>query len=277
MPADLHCHTNASDGLLSRQALLDVARMQGVTALAVTDHDTMQNSFDEETDGLRVIRGCELSAVVPETGRRIHILCYLPHDTAPLQPFFAFMQNERKKAGDEMLRRVAQRYPIVTAERVAQYSAPSGIVHKQDIMNVLMDFGVTKEMFGDLYKTLFGDGPESCLVRPGYPDMYTLLNEARRSGGVFAAAHPSVFKSMDAVVSLAKAGLIDAVEVHHPRNREEDKRVLLDLSREYGLLVTGGSDYHGGNSSGIVLPGAGQTDDENLERLFELSERKKYQ
>ena len=139
MPADLHLHTNASDALLCRADLLDAARMQGVTTLAITDHDTMQNSFVGDETDIRVIPGCELSATVPETGRRIHILCYLPHDTAPLEPFFTFMQDERRRVGDEMLRLVQKRYPVVTKERVERYSGPSGIVHKQDIMNVLLD------------------------------------------------------------------------------------------------------------------------------------------
>ena len=273
MKADLHCHTNASDSILSREDLLDLAATRDVDYIAITDHDLMTNSYKKSGDKVKVVTGCEMSAVEPETNKRIHILCYLPKDTAALEPWFKKMNDERANAGAQMLERVQKLYPVVTEERVRRY-CPSGIIHKQDMMNVLIDFGYTNEVFIDLFDELFSSRGGSCFVPPKYPNALEIILALRQARGVIVAAHPYVYKSLPFVGVLAKAGLIDGIELNHPSVTEEYKTAIEELCRRYSLIKTGGSDYHGSNSSNHAMPGDFCTDTENIEKLFEASERK---
>ena len=97
--------------------------------------------------------------------------------------------------------------------------------------------------------------------------MYDVLPIAKASGGVVVLAHPSVYQSMDLARKLAENHMVDGIEVHHPRNREEDKAVLLELCQKYGLHVTGGTDYHGHNANDNPI-GTGLAPEEILNVLL---------
>lgn len=274
MLADLHTHTNASDSNLSRSQLLEIARTTGLDYIAITDHDTMKNSYAAADEGIGVIPGCELSAVDPDTGRMVHLLCYLPKRSLPLEEHFAAMHVERVRIGKEMAARANRIYSVVNEKNLAKYTAFSNEIHRQDIMNVLREFGYTTEMFGGLYNELFNRKDGRCFVATQYRTTEEVLDIARASRGVVVLAHPSVYDSMDVVRRYAGSGLLDGLEADHPRNAPADKEELAALCEEHGLVMTGGSDYHAANSHGSILPGAGLTNRKNLELLYEVSAQK---
>jgi predicted metal-dependent phosphoesterase TrpH len=271
MTADLHTHTNASDANITRGQLLGFAAGLGLERLAITDHDTMRNSYRRPDDAVEVIEGCELSALDPGRGRKVHILCYLPKDREPLEQLFEAMRRKRLRAGEEMLDRVHRIYPVVNEESVKKHRALNGVIFKQSIMNVLLEYGIAGDIWGPLYRELFDSRNGSCYVPVESPGAAEVLEMARMSRGVVALAHPSVYRSMLLARELAAGGLLDGLEVHHPRNTAADREALLGLCAEYGLLAVGGSDYHGANGSARALPGACLTEDSQLARLFELS------
>lgn len=274
MTADLHLHTNASDANLSRAQLLEAAQAKGLSCIAITDHDTMKNSYSAPDDPLPVLPACELSARDAETGSKVHLLCYLPQNSLPLREHFADMHAKRVRAGNEMLRRVAVIYPFINEQNLQQYTAFSGEIHRQDILNVLRAFGYTDAMFGDLYRKLFGGKDAPGYVPVEYRTAQQVLDTARASRGVVVLAHPSVYNSMALARRWAEQGLIDGLEVHHPRNTGADKAELAALCVQHNLVATGGSDYHGANSHGGVLPGDGVTDRYNLDLLREKAANK---
>lgn len=274
MLADLHTHTNASDANLSRGQLLEIARARCLDYIAITDHDTMINSFQTAADGVSVVVGVELSSFDSETGRMVHILCYLPKDREALEAHFSAIHAERVRTGEEMLRRAHERFAVVTRENVAKYTATSGVVHRQDIMNVLREFGYANEMFGALYEELFNRKTGPFHVPFKYPETDAVLRLARAARGVAVMAHPGVYDAMPAARRHAASGLLDGLEVDHPRNKTADRTELKALCDEYGLICTGGSDYHGANSHGHVLPGDGLTDEKNLTRLLDAASKR---
>lgn len=274
MLADLHVHTNASDSNLSRGQVLEMARQRNLHYIAITDHDTMENSYSAPDDGIGVIAGCELSAIDDETGRKVHLLCYLPKNSLPLREHFAAMHAERVKAGNEMLRRIRRRFSVVNEGNLAKYTAFSGEIHRQDIMSVLREFGYTTEMYGELYNELFDRKTGSCYVPVCYRTTDEVLEAAHAARGVVVMAHPGVYDGLAAARRYAAAGRLDGLEIDHPRNKPDARVELEALCNVYGLLKTGGSDYHGANSHAAILPGDGLTDRQNLDRLFELADKK---
>jgi len=274
MTADLHAHTNASDGNLTRRQLLEHASKLGLDLVAVTDHDTMYNSYTEPDDPVRVLTGCELSAIDTETDRHVHLLCYLPKDTTRLSRYFAHMRAERNRAAAQMIEKVKRVCPVVTLDSTEPFRTPEGILFKQGIMSVLVRYGYADTATGALYQEMLSSRRGSCNVPLAYGEASEVARMAGESGGIVVLAHPSVYGNMPVARRFCAEGLLDGIEVEHPRNTDEDKEELRDLCEKYHLLQTGGSDYHGANNSlGMVL-GKYVTPEETLSALFALSDRK---
>ena len=272
--ANMHCHSTLSDGAQTPEELKEAYKAEGYSVLAITDHDSMKNSFVTPNDPVQVLVGVELSSQL-EDGKQVHILCYLPRNPRDLDDYCEDLHQRRIGAGEIMMERVKKLYPIVTEERIAQYTVASGEKHKQDFMNVLIDFGYTNELYGDLYKELFDRKKGTCIQIYEYEPTLKMVKQAKEWGGVVVIAHAGESKVIPLVNELAAAGLIDGAEVYHPRNSEEDSKALAEICTRYNLIQTGGSDYHGRNNSRRVLPGSCTTTKENLERIYELADKRR--
>ena len=105
--------------------------------------------------------------------------------------------------------------------------------------------------------------------------MRDVLATARASGAVVVFAHPTVYKSMPLVRELVKEGMIDGIEVEHPRNSPEDKAECAALCAQYGLIHTGGTDFHGANHAHPHPVGTCITTDDQIARIEELAHKRK--
>ena len=139
---------------------------------------------------------------------------------------------------------IAARYPV-TLSQILGYASGSTNLYKQHMMRALMEAGCAGSMFGGVFDSLFNSKTGSCYLSPDYPDIWQVLDAVKRSGGIAVLAHPTVYRSMDLLRELCASGQLDGVEVWHPRNREEDREAALRLAEEYGLIMTGGTDFHG--------------------------------
>ncbi|SCJ62989.1 error-prone DNA polymerase [Anaerotruncus sp. 2789STDY5834896] len=268
---DLHCHSHYSDGAATISQLIGLAKQAGLDVLAITDHETFRGNdcaqILAEGTGLRILKGIEMSAMDPANGRSVHLLCYNPQRVDGIRALCAETADARFAAGVKMARRICQKYPV-HMEQILNYTAVSEGLYKTHIMRPLVDLGYTDTYYGGpLFGQLLGPGG-SCFEPIAYPSIYRAIEVARASGGWVVIAHPSVYRSMDLVGQLAAQGLIDGVEVDHPRNTEEDKRALRQLADQYGLLVTGGTDYHGHNPQKDHPLGTGTTGDAVLQKLL---------
>ena len=274
MITDLHTHTNASDSNLSREQLLLLAHSLGVDRVAITDHDTMFNSYRGEGDPVDVIIGCELSTFDVQSGCRVHLLCYEPVDRSALDEHFAQMRLQRIRAADGMIEKIGRLYPVVSQSSVARYRTPEGNLFKQGIMSVLCEYGYAGELFGDLYKQLLGSGTGSCRVPLKYEDATNMARIARESGATVVLAHPSVYHNMPVAYRLCSMKLLDGIEIEHPRNTQADKQALRELCSQHSLLMTGGSDYHGLNNRLGMQMGKYLTDDDTCDRILHRAKNK---
>lgn len=251
MAADLHCHTKLSDGTLSIEELVLLAKARGLGAIAVTDHDTFAGTGRAvvfgKRKGIEVVPGAELSTLDAKTGRKAHILCYYCAHPDRLQGLCHRTAEARRHAAQRMLQKVERLYPIST-EMVNRRAQGSTNIYKQHIMHALMDAGYTNEVFGSLFQMLFNAHNGLAYAPVEYPETRDVLRQVHEAGGVAVLAHPGVYDSYDLMEELAASHLIDGVEAFHPRNKPGDEERFRAVADKYGLLMTGGTDFHGAYS-----------------------------
>lgn len=248
MTADLHCHTKLSDGSIGIDDLIILAKKKEIKTIAITDHDclagTVRGKIMGERNGVDVIAGVELSAYDSDLKRDVHILCYQPDSPDRLEGLCRRNSLSRKRASQYMVLKVAQRYPI-TPDLVLKCATGSTNVFKQHIMHALMQCNVTTELFGEVYNELFSpESPDNVIVHPTYPEPREVVEQIKAAGGIAVLSHPAHSGCTEIVEELVKYGL-NGIEVWHPCHSDEDVQLLTKLGKKNGLLLTGGSDFHG--------------------------------
>ncbi|ADU28233.1 PHP domain-containing protein [Ethanoligenens harbinense] len=248
MRGDLHCHTRVSDGSMRVEELAAYAVRIGLDCLAVTDHDSMDGVARAQKaaagTGLRVIPGLEISAYDHVRGKKVHLLCYAPPKPDELLALCAETLRDRERASLAMIEKVRARYPV-SEEAVRACAAESNAVYKQHILAALMDMGFSLAMFGELWTACFSHSKGGfALVETHYPDARDAVRVAKSSGGLVVLAHPGLYRNFDILDELCALGL-DGIEAHHPFHSEADEQTALEAAAHHGLVVTGGSDFHG--------------------------------
>lgn len=275
MAADMHCHTTRSDGSDSPEYVIRLAKQLGLSALAITDHDTYAADCDAEGMGqklgIRVINGVECSTFDRARDHKVHILCYNIKHRDAVDGLLSRITKNRADASLAMLEKVSKYYPI-TEDMVMEGVSSSGFFGKQHIILALMKAGYTNEMYGTLYHKLFNRRTGTCYVPVNQVDSLEAMSYLRESGGVIVMAHPSVYNSITTMSDLIRAG-IHGIELYHPRNTQEHMAIIRQSAADHGLLLTGGTDFHGYFTEEIQRHplGAFTTTDEMLARFDELS------
>ncbi|MBQ7756231.1 MAG: PHP domain-containing protein [Oscillospiraceae bacterium] len=273
MIGDLHCHTTLSDGSLGIEEVIVQAKRMNLDYLSITDHDTLSSSSRAavlgDRYGVKVIPGVELSAWDKVRNSRVHILCYAPQKPDRLEGLCLKSCEIRKSCARDMIEKVIEKYPI-TSEAVLKYCKGSKSIYKQHIMRALVNYGYATELYGELDDELFNREHGSCIVTREYPDVNFVIDLIHSSRGVAIMAHPYLFNNIDLLRELAEKGKIDGIEVNHNSANEEERKVLLDIAKEYDLIVTGGSDFHGLYNAVPSHIGSETTDAENIQKLIAM-------
>jgi predicted metal-dependent phosphoesterase TrpH len=142
-------------------------------------------------------------------------------------------------------------------------------------MHALIDYGYTTEFYGDLNNELFNLKTGKCIVEREYPEVNFVTDLIHSAGGSAVLAHPMYYDSMELLDELAASGKIDGVEVFHYTAKENDKKEMIQIADKYGLIVTGGSDFHGLYNQKPTHLGANLTDKDNLDKILKASNKKK--
>lgn len=244
---DLHLHTTASDGLLSPAALVARVADAGVTIFAVTDHDTVAGLDAVEAAaaqrGLRMIPGIEITAV--EGGRDVHVLGYFfNRQHAPLADFLERQRADRKRRVREMLERLSALGMPLDADEVMRRNA-SRSIGRPAIAAALMEAGYVATVT-EAFDRFLGTGGAAFVPRIGAP-VADVARVIRAAGGIASIAHPGLHRDPALVDRLTEdgPGIVDAIEVFHTDHDELATARLLNIATRKGLMVTGGSDFHG--------------------------------
>lgn len=245
--ADLHMHSVFSDGLKTPDELCQRAQKEGIQTVALTDHDTTAGLDDmaasAQSHGLEWIPGVEIGC--GDEGR-VHLLCYGPGaQTQEMTAFLDGMSSDRQSRLQEMVRLLEKQEVHLTPEALASLNRPN--VGRAHLARALVACGVvsTTQQAFDRY---LADGRCAFVPRKLLTVTQTVAL-ARGYHAVPVLAHPMRLKleepALTALIgSLKEAGLM-GMEVFHPSATPRQARQLERLARREGLLVTGGSDYHG--------------------------------
>jgi len=239
---ELHCHTTYSDGTLTPAELVAAAASSGVRALAVTDHDTM-SGWDEAfataaLHGIEIVPGLELSTV--HNGRSLHILGFYPDANKLRVPLNDRLEG-RFRRSQEMVEKLAAMGYAIELPKTSPGMAPG----RPHIASALVKAGHAKSSREAFDRWLGDDGP--AYVHYEKFSIVEGIDLLRSCGAVPVWAHPYLFRGggvEEVLQELVDAGLM-GVEVYHPTHSSSQIQKLKDLCLHYGLLATGGSDYHG--------------------------------
>lgn len=278
MTADLHCHTKLSDGSIGINDLIILAKNKGIETIAITDHDclagTVRGKVIGERHGINVIPGVELSAFSKELGKEVHILCYQPESADRLEGLCRSNSFLRKRASQYLIIKASKRYPI-TSDLVLKCATGSTNVYKQHVMHALMECGITTQIYGEIYHELFSPESENnIIVQPDFPDPKEVVKQVKAAGGIAVLSHPAHTGCTELTDDLIKEGL-DGIEIWHPCHSASDISNLTALAKSKGLIMTGGSDFHGMYSPSAIGLGGIEIPQQHLTAFLGYKARQK--
>ena len=255
---DLHVHSSASDGSYPPAEVVRYAKEGGLTAMALTDHDTVDGLPEAvaagETLGVEVIPGVEISAQFP--GGTMHILgLYVDYHNGRLDERLAVLKQARLDRNPRIINKLNALGISITMARVEEISG-GGQVGRPHIARALMEVGYVQDL-QEAFDRYLGWRKPAYVSKFRFPPEQALamIKEAK---GIPVLAHPftlnqgSAYALKNVIIELKGLGLA-GLEVFYSDHTPEQIALYLKLARELNLLITGGSDYHGLNKPEITL------------------------
>jgi len=247
LKVDLHVHTTASDGTNTPQQVVQIAASRNLKAISITDHDTVGGIEEAITAGLRlgveIIPGVEINT--DYNHQEVHILGYfIKYNDDQFQSRLKELQNARIIRIKKIVNQLQALGLPVELKRVMELAGP-GSVGRPHIGMVMVEKGYVNSIQEAFHRYL-GYG------RPAFIPRYALdpaeaVGIIRQAGGVAVWAHPGLANRDDLILKLVEAGL-QGLEVYYPEHSSEMRSHYLALALQYGLVATGGSDYHGSSA-----------------------------
>jgi predicted metal-dependent phosphoesterase TrpH len=248
---DLHAHSTASDGAHAPASAVAVAHQAGLAAFALTDHDTLAGIPEAQRAadavGLRLVPGVELS--VHQDGVEVHLLGLHIRDVSALQDRLERYRDHRRARAEEMVSRLNAIGVAVTMDAVL-VAAGDGALGRPHVAKALIAGGFVKDS-REAFDRYLAAG------RPGYVEKERLeiaegIRFIHEAGGIAIVAHPGPDGRRERIEPLVPLGL-DGLEVRHPSHSAEDMKRIAALAAHFGLVSSGGSDWHGAMHGGRVL------------------------
>jgi hypothetical protein len=270
LPADLHCHTTASDSSLSPEEVIAECVKHGVTTIGITDHDEVKGVAAAvaaaKPVGIRVVPGVEMTAY--EHDVEIHMLGLF------IDPADEVFNEVAQRARDERHSRIYKMVDklrglgiSITTDDVFEIVGDS-VPARPHVAKALVKIGQVSSVQEAFDRYISNDGPATVAKLTLTPTEARTVIE--RAGGVPIVAHPAFGLSPKLIQRLIDDGC-QGLEVYHPEHSEGDTRRLLEMAESQDLLISGGSDAHGAMRDGVHV-GSVSVDDERVERIAERAE-----
>jgi predicted metal-dependent phosphoesterase TrpH len=255
---DLHIHSTASDGSLSPSEIIKTAEKAGLGAIAITDHDTLEGSAEAltypESHDVEILPGIEFSANF--RSGNVHILGYLIRlDDADMGKTLEIVQRARSDRNVKMLKKLQGLGFDVDYEEIAEFAGP-GQIGRPHIAQMLMKKGIVQNV-EEAFVRFLKKG------RPAYTERYRLqsgeaIQAILDAGGVPVLAHPFSLRArserdLEEIVGQLKKSGLKGVEAYYPGHGPTRTALYERVARGHGLVVTGGTDFHGAVKPGIHM------------------------
>lgn len=242
---DLHAHTTASDGKLTPEELVARAKAVGLRAVGIADHDTF-GGIDAAIQagkelGVEVVPAIELSCEAD--GHDLHLLgYYMDYHNPELQERLQYFQDIRERRAFLMVQKLNELgYPI-SWERVQEIAGDAQAIGRPHVAQALLEAGLVSS-WQEAFDQLIGDGGPAYVPKAKMTPKEA-IELVLTYGGVPVVAHPALNTTPDYVERMIEWGL-RGIEIYHTRHSPEDVEQYRALAEKHGLLITGGSDFHG--------------------------------
>lgn len=278
---DLHIHSTCSDGTFTPSELIQKIAEIGLSGFSLTDHDTTQGIPKILASGLpdntRFIPGIEISC--DALHREIHILGYgIDWKNKKLNDTLNTLREKREIRNLEMIERFQKGgYPI-TLEKL-QHHDPNTVITRAHFARVLVEDGICGST-DQAFSKFLGEKCKYYIPKPFFSPE-NCIKIILDAGGIPILAHPFLYKFSNSelkqlIEDLKEKGLM-GIEIYHSSHHTGQIMKLRQWQKEYNLLATGGSDFHGLNKPDIKI-GVGRgslyVPDHLLDCLLEYSEKK---
>ncbi len=271
---DLHIHSNASDGRLSPVDIILHAAERGLSVIAITDHDSVEGIASamvaaKAFPNLRVIPGIELSTDVPQG--EIHVLGYfIDYTDHEFQVILEGLRNSRLKRAQGMVAKLKNLGVHLDWERV-QEIAGTGSIGRPHIAQAMLEKGYISSIKEAFDKYISRNGP--AYVEREKMTAVEAVELILKFNGLPVLAHPFTASNPETmIIELKEAGLI-GIETYYNDYTTDEINELISFADRYGLIATGGSDYHGLETANETMIGGVDVPMESAERLIALAKQ----
>jgi len=253
---DMHTHTIASDGSMKPDEIIRYAKSRGLSAIAITDHDTTEGIKEAINEGnkigLEVIPGVEIST---DFSPEMHILGYFFNDNyEKIEVVLDKLRQNRSERNQRLIKKLNEIGIDITLEEVME-EAKGAVAARPHFARVMMNKGYVSSIKEAFDKYLMEGKPGFVPKAKFKPEEG--IGEIAKAGGIPVLAHPIYlnrsYDELDKLFEeLVKAGL-KGIEAYYVDNTDEDTENLVKLAGKHNLLITGGSDFHGRFKPGIDI------------------------
>lgn len=255
---DLHLHTTASDGVLSPSEIVRYAKAKGLQAIAITDHDTIEGLeegiSEGERTGFEVIPGIEISA--EHSPGSMHILGFFLDIHHPLlNERLEYLQKARAERNPKIVEKLNRLGIDITFDEILRVSG-GGQVGRPHFANVLLQKKHVRS-FQEAFDRFLKKDASAYVDKFRFTSKEAIhfINEAK---GIAVLAHPNTLGMVGyselekLILRLAEEGL-KGIEAYYPEHSSTEATRYKTLAERHGLLVTGGTDYHGIEKNGLEI------------------------
>jgi len=270
--ADLHVHTYYSDSTFSPEEVLKAAHVNNLNAIAITDHDTVDGispcEKQGEKYGIEIIPGIELT--VDADGYEVHILgFFIDRSAGHMITKIKEIQKSRVERMHRMIELLKEKEGIAVDAKEVFQLAGHGTVGRLHLASVMLKSKQIKTIRAAFDKYIGHN--RGCYVPHLKFSPKEAIDMVLKAGGVPVLAHPAIMARDEVIPEFAGYGL-RGIEVFHTDHNHYNEKRYLEMAKEYGLLVTGGSDCHG-MGKGRILLGSVMVKYELVEKLRAESDR----
>lgn len=253
MKFDLHTHTNNSDGIYSPCKLIDLAVKNGLSGIAITDHDNIDGIEDSidyacKYDNFKIIPGIEFSTIYD--GHEVHILGYfIDYKNKKLIKLTRDIKKSRIERGSMIVEKINDLGMELNIDEVRKFSGEN-FMGRPHIARALMTRGYV-DSISEAFTELLG------IDAPAYVERYKIevgevISLIKDIGGISVLAHPGLIKDKKIIDYCIDRG-INGIECIYPQHSNDDFNYFLDKSKANELIITAGSDFHGDRYKNILL------------------------
>ncbi|MDD3593979.1 MAG: PHP domain-containing protein [Candidatus Gastranaerophilales bacterium] len=259
MKVDLHVHSTYSDGAYTPRQVIDTAVSVGLNAISITDHDNIlayeisKSYIREKGYDLEIIPGVEINTLY--NGEEIHILGYfMDFENKNFQKMIKIQQQARVKQTQRIVELLNKKANIpVTMNQISNYVAPGGSIGRPHIAKAIVVAGGAQNVIEAYAKYINDNSP--VYIRRETVTPHEAVEIIYEAGGIPIVAHPcDIDKPKELVEDLMNYGL-RGLEAYHRKHTPAMVEYYSSMAENYGLIVTGGSDFHSPNNNNVIYLG----------------------